>query len=56
MSFGWLVVGWLVTRMYRDETAGRIELPLVSGVSLGQCHIVLDGDQQPASLTLYWAH
>jgi len=28
------LVGWLVMQMYRGETAGRLELPLIIGVTL----------------------
>ena len=36
------LIGWLVARMYRGETAGLIELPFETGIGLRQYHILLE--------------
>jgi len=38
-----MVVSCLVTQMYCVETAGRMDLPLGTGIYLGQCHNLLYG-------------
>jgi len=44
---GWSIVGWLGSRMYLGETAGRIELPLGTGIKPGLCHTLFDGFYNP---------